>query len=198
MPNTIFNEPWINPRNQSRVVALMQDWNLLKCDPAGLLPLRSGGTTDLYINLRLARDNPHAIEYLSRMYHGAIQQLNKFDITRFVEVPDAVSCIAGPLSVRAKMPYLTIRSQQKEDRVSDPSVIGSPKHGEHICIIDDVIHDGDSKIPVYRKCLELGLHVVAIVVLVDRNAGWREQFRAEKIDLPVWAGMTLDDVRCHL
>lgn len=200
MPHTIFNEPWINPRNQSRVVALMRDWNLLKHDPTCRLPVKSGGTTDLYINLPLARDNPHAIEYLAIRYANALQQLqgDNFGVTRFVEVPNAVSCIAGPLSTKTRMPYLTIRTQPKPGRVSDARVIGTPKYGESVCIIDDVIHDGVSKIAVYRKCVELGLHVVAIVVLVDRNEGWRANFQAEGIDLPVWAGMTLNDVRRHL
>jgi hypothetical protein len=41
----------------------------------------------------------------------------------------------------------------------------------------------------------MGLNVDGLVVLVDRQQGWKEKFSENGIILPVWPGMTLHDVR---
>ncbi|MFC1656767.1 orotidine-5'-phosphate decarboxylase [Patescibacteria group bacterium] len=94
--------------------------------------------------------------------------------------------------------YLTIRGQAKEGRVTDAKVIGNPKRGDRVVIMDDVITNGESKIVSLRNCIELGLDTMGLVVFVDRQQGWRKLLSERGIELPVWAGMTLDDVRRHL
>ncbi len=93
------------------------------------------------------------------------------------------------------MPYITIREQAKEGRVAKANSIGSAPFGSSAVIIDDVITDGESKIVPYRQAKEMGLRVENLVVLVDRQQGWKQKFEENSIDLSVWAGMTLHDVR---
>ncbi len=186
---------WLRPEEQEGVVRRLLELGLLKYDPEGKMPLKSGGFTDIYISLRDARDNPEAIRYISGLFARAIRELG---VDRFVEVPDAVSCFAGPISLFTGLPYLTIREQAKEGRVSNAKIVGHPSSGESICIIDDVITDGASKVVPIRECIALGLQVRALVVLVDREGGWQDMFQKQEIDVPVSAGMKLEDVRRHL
>lgn len=189
-------QPWIPRSFHREVVSRLLDLGLLKFDNGRNLPLKGGGTTDVYINLRDARDNPEAISYLAELFMEPLRRLN---VQRFVEVPDSVSCFAGPLAVASGLPYLTIRGEAKEGRVANAKVIGHATEGERVCIIDDVITDGASKIGPYQECLRLELDVVALAVLVDRQQGWSQNLAANGCGNPdVWAGMTLHDVRREL
>lgn len=193
--NTIPMTPWLFPEEQPEVVSRLLEWGLLKFDNGRNLPLKSGGKTDVYINLRDARDNPAAITYVSELFASPIRRLG---VDRFVEVPASVSCFAGPISVSTGIPYLTIREMPKAGRVADAKVIGHPSRGENVCIMDDVITNGASKIPPHEQCKRLGLNNNALIVLVDRQQGWPEYLDDKGIDMHVWPGMMLHDVRRHL
>ena len=194
----MFNIPqshWLFPEEHRRVVSRLLELGLIKVDPMRQLPLKSGGKTDVYINLRDARDNPEAIQFLADLFRSPLQRLG---VDRFIEVPDSVSCFAGPLAIEAGIPYLTIREQTKQGRVADAKVIGHAQNGERVVIIDDVITNGASKVEPHRVCVELGLNVGAMVVLVDRQQGWPEYLDQAGVDLSVWSGMTLHHVRRQL
>lgn len=187
------SQGWIPREHQRSVVSGLHDLKLLKFDNKRSLPLKMGGTTDIYISLREARNNPKAIEYLTDLFAEPVQRLG---VSRFVEVPDSVSCFAGPLSIKTGLPYLTIREEAKEGRVSKARTIGETNPRERICIIDDVITDGASKVEPIRECYRLDTIIEALVVLVDRQQGWQKNISSTGV--PVWAGMTLHDVRREL
>ena len=193
--DTIPTTNWLYPEEQREVVSHLLHLGLLKFDNGRSLPLKSGGTTDVYINLRDARNDPQAIRFVSDLFIPPVQRLG---ISRFVEVPDSVSCFAGPISITTGLPYLTIREQAKAGRVAKAKLIGNPSRGEPVCILDDVITNGESKIVPQQECEALGLNNRALVVLVDRQQGWQEHLASQGISLPVWAGMTLHDVRREL
>lgn len=191
----MFSEPWLTTEEQELVCGRMLDSGLLKFSNRRDLPLKKGGTTDIYVAVRDARNDHSILEYLAAQYENPLRRLG---VVQFAEVPDAVSCLAGPLSIRLKMPYVTIREQPKPGRVANATHIGTfAPQGSRVAIIDDVITDGASKIAPYWLCHRHGLDTV-LTVLVDRQQGWPEMFRERQVDLPVWAGMTLHDVRRFL
>ena len=186
---------WLAPFERDLVIQNLLRFGLIEYDNDRGLPLKSGRTTDIYINLREARGNPEALSFLSKTYANPIQRIGP---KIFAEVPDSVSCLAGVLSVMMKMPYITIREQAKEGRVAKASVLGATNFGDKVCILDDVITNGASKIVPYWECKRMGLDVLPLIVLVDRNQGWQEVFKSQNIEMPVWAGMSLHDVRRYL
>ncbi|MGC9610847.1 MAG: orotidine-5'-phosphate decarboxylase [Minisyncoccia bacterium] len=189
------DQPWLTNIEQKELCDGLVHFGLIKFDNKRSLPLKSGGKTDVYINLRDARNDPKAISFITRFFSNPLRRLN---VDRFVEVPDSVSCFAAPLSIETGIPYLTIREQSKEGRVSKANVIGSVRYGERVCILDDVITDGASKVIPYQECRKMGLRDIPLVVLVDRQQGWKKKFGELGIGMPVWPGMTLHDVRKHL
>jgi len=182
--------PWLDPDEQQEVVRKLVDDGLIRWSNGRDLPLKSGGKTDVYINLRDARNDPAMLTYLSRLYAIALQRLC---VDRFVEVPDSVSCFAGPISQMTLIPYLTIREDAKTGRVAKAKVIGSAKRGERVAILDDVITDGASKVAPIQEVRQMGLNLLSLLVLVDRQQGWQENLA--DLGVRVWAGMTLHDVR---
>lgn len=186
---------WLTPDERDEAIEAMLRFGLIKIDPRRQLPLKSGGKTDIYINMRDARSNPKAIQFLSDLYANPLRRSHA---DRFIEVPEAVSCLAGPLAIETDLPYITIRETEKSGRVTKGRMVGDYHHGESVPIIDDVITDGASKLVPWREATRAGLVVPSLIVLVDRQQGWERTWEREGVMLPVWAGMTLHDMRKYL
>lgn len=187
--------PWLDPAEQEEGVETLLKYELIKYSNGKEFVNSNGSYTDIYINLRHARSNPDALKNISHLYTNPLRRLG---VDRFVEVPDSVSCFAGIISAETGIPYITVRKEPKIGRVSHSSIIGHVQFGDRLCMIDDVISDGTAKIDPYRACISAGLELKTLVVLVDREQGWREKFMKEKINLHVWSGMALHDIRRHL
>jgi len=106
---------WLTPREKRNVIENLIGFeaDLIKWDNKRQLPLKSGGKTDIYVNLRNARNCPRALPYIASIYRNPLTRLG---VKSFVEVPDSVSCFAGHLSEMADLPYVTIREQAKAGR----------------------------------------------------------------------------------
>lgn len=187
--------PWLDPVEQKEVVAALIRWNLLKFSDGREFVLKSGKRADIYVNLRDARSTPEAMEVISELYTNPLRRLR---LDQFFEVPDSVSCFAPLIARKLKCGYITVREQAKASRVVKGIMIGHAPRGARVPGIDDVITDGASKIVPYRECIKAGFNVPGLVVLVDRQEGWQKTFADEKINMPVWAGMTIHDVRRFL
>lgn len=184
--------PWLDPSEQEDAVECLLGHNLVSFSNKRNLPLANGGETDIYIALRDARNNPRAITAVTKIFENPLRRLS---LDRFIEVPDSVSCFAGPLSISTGIPYITIRKSPKAGRVAKASSIGSAPFGSTGALFDDVVTDGESKIIPFFESRKLGMLVKYLVVLVDRQQGWKKKFAEHGIDLTVWPGMTLHDVR---
>lgn len=189
-------EHWLTNAEQEEVIEKMLEWRLIKWDNARKLPLKKGGMTDVYVMLRDMRNYPKAQKFFGHIYSNPIMRLRA---QRFIEVPTAVSGLASQISTCANIPYVTVRDNPKKGRVAAADYIGEFRRGEIVPIIDDVITDGASKIVPYNVAKRFGVgRNVKIVVLVDRQQGWREKFLELGIESDVWSAMTLHRIRRHL
>jgi len=193
----IGDSHWLVPGEQAATIAdVLLAGELMKWDNERKLPLKKGGFTDLYINIRDSRNKSWTIEELAMLYANPLRRLR---VDAFVEVPDSVSPLAGHLSVITGIPIVTIREEEKLGRVVKGKAVGTLRPGMRVAIIDDVITDGASKLAALAYLRSIGVEVVAIVVLVNRQQGWKKKLAEAGFgDVPVWAGMTLHDVRKYL
>ncbi|MCX6761317.1 MAG: orotidine-5'-phosphate decarboxylase [Candidatus Moranbacteria bacterium] len=187
--------PWLTPEERAEVIERLIFYQLIKWDNSRKLKLKSGGLTDIYINLRNARNIPKASPYVARVFANPIFRLNP---DRFIEVPDAVTPFSSRISELTNIPYITVRKEVKEGRTGDAKISGQCFSGERVCVYDDVITDGQSKLGPYQECLARDLKILPLVVLVDRQQGWKKKFVELGINMDVWPGMTLHDVRRYL
>ncbi|MEN8252228.1 MAG: orotidine-5'-phosphate decarboxylase [Patescibacteria group bacterium] len=189
-------ENWLNEWEKDEVISKMIGWNLIRWDNKRRLRLKSGGTTDVFIMLRNVRNIWQAQEYFGRLFANPLARLGA---ERFIEVPSAVSGIASQISRELRKPYITVRDTPKEGRVANANFIGQFVRGEVTPIFDDVITNGASKLLPYDIAKEKGVASgTPIIVLCDRQQGWQKKFAELEIDVPVWAGFTLHDVRKRL
>ena len=186
---------WLTPGEQDEAIGMLWQAGLLKCDNGHKLPLKSGGTTDIYVNLRMMRSDPAIMNYLARLFANPLRRLR---VDRFIEVPEAVSPMAGLISSLESLPMVTVREEAKQGRVSGGRFIGDLKAGDRVAIIDDVITDGASKVPALTVLRDVMADVAALVVLVDRQQGWAKKLPDSGFCTPVWPAMTLHDIRRYL
>ena len=187
--------PWLIPEEQQTVIERLIHYGLIDWDNNRNFNLKSGGTTDIYVNLRNVRNNPKDVAFISRVFANPLFRLNP---DRFVEVPDAVTPYSSRIAEYLNIPYLTVRKEAKAGRVSDAKIIVQCKKGDRVCIYDDVITDGASKVGPYQECLARDLKILPLVVLVDRQQGWKKKFVELGINMDIWPGMTLHDIRRFL
>lgn len=187
---------WLASGERDKMLAILVRCGIIKWNNDKSLLLASGKKTDIYINLRDMRSHPNVTKLLEESYANPLQRLN---INRIVEIPTAVSPLAGHLSVITNIPLVTIREEAKPGRVTTGCLIGDIHAGERVAIIDDVISDGGSKIHALNELRRIDVNIAGIVVLVDRQEGWGQTLAEAGFgNVNVWAGMTLDDVRKHL
>lgn len=166
--------------------------DLLARSENGDLPQVSGRETDLKLEFRLAR-TPGAVQYFSALYARA---LKKFDFDLFLDLPHGISAISAHLCVLADKPFVTLRKEK--GRAGQNRIVGRYKSGQRVVIIDDCISEGQSKVDPVQACEEAGLIIVAIVIMIDREEGWKEHFASLRIDVPVYAMLPLSAVRREL
>ena len=76
---------------------------------------------------------------------------------------------------------------------------GFLKPGAHVVIVDDVCTTGGSTITAIEATREAGMHVAAVLCLVDREQGGRAAIEAACAGAPFIAAYTANDVRAaHL
>lgn len=185
---------FLDPSEQEQLVAALAYYDLLKLDNNRTLPLKSGGTTDIYINIRDARNQPGAIAFLADMYAMPIARVRP---NRFADVPLAVTNLSGSIQERLGIPAVTIREQEKAGRATKGMIIGEVRKGDVVPIYDDVITSGGSAITPYNALSAIGA-IPYLIVAVDRQQGWKKLFAKHGINMPVWAGTDLHTVRRHV
>ena len=76
---------WLTPGEKREAILRLVNDGIIKWDNGRALPLKSGGTTDTYINMRQMRDFPGLISYLADLYENPLRRLL---VNRIVEMPD--------------------------------------------------------------------------------------------------------------
>ena len=72
---------------------------------------------------------------------------------------------------------------------------GFLKKGAHVVIVDDVCTTGGSTITAIESTREAGMHVAAVLCLVDREQGGRANIEATIPGIPFLSVFTATDVR---
>lgn len=190
---SIVEYPWLNPAEQEEAVGLLLKYDLVKWGSG--LTTKTERPTDIYINLRKARDNPDAVKTVSGLFAKPLRRLAP---EKFVGVPRGMNPFLDEITQKTGISHVPVREMRTFDAKPILYIQGGAPYGGRVCLVDDVISDGGSKMELFFGCHCAGIKPQALVVLVDRQQGWRKTFAEKRINLPVWAGMTLHDVRYHL
>ena len=154
--------------------------------PDDRFELSSGKRSNFYIDCKTTTMRSEAMPYVARAV-----------LAQFPADADAVGgltlgadAIAGATAFYCQtlgrhVDSFTVRKSAKSHGMM-MFIEGCP--GARVVVVDDVVTTGGSTIDAIRKCRDAGIHVVAVVALVDREEGGMDAVRAEAgPDIPVSA-----------
>ncbi len=135
----------------------------------GDFTLASGKKSRYYIDIKKASTNPEilkliAIEIKKELLKKAIP-VNYIGCVALGGVPIAVA-----VSLETGMPLVIIRKETK-DYGTKGQIIGDPKPGSSVILVEDVTTTGGSVLKAIEILKEEGLEVSYVLVVVDREEG---------------------------
>jgi orotate phosphoribosyltransferase len=135
-----------------------------------IFKLVSGGVSNFYFNCKPAMLDPEGKELIGRLVFTQIKDLEISGIGGLelgsVPISSAVSLIS---QLEGKPLKEFIVRKEEKDHGIPAKMEGEFSTGERVVVVDDVITTGGSTIKAIEAVENLGLTVVKVVVLVDRE-----------------------------
>jgi orotate phosphoribosyltransferase len=146
----------------------------------GSFKLKSGVTSPYYIDLTWLLSSPRdfgsvvdvAAEEIEPMVSsGKVNKLASIELKGALLVPSIASKLG--------MPCVVIRKESKTYGLTDRITGGEVRKGDRIAFFDDVITSGASKVEAVKLLEEAGGKIEAIVVVVDREQGGKQELEKQ-------------------
>ena len=135
-----------------------------------IFKLVSGGVSNFYFNCKPAMLDPEGKELIGRLVFAQIKDLEISGIGGLelgsVPISSAVSLIS---QLEGKPLKEFIVRKEEKDHGIPAKMEGEFAPGEKVVVVDDVITTGGSTIKAIEAVEKLGLIVIRVVVLVDRE-----------------------------
>lgn len=140
--------------------------------------LSSGRRSRYYFDKYLFETKPHILRPVARLIAE--------------QLPEGVDRIAGPelgavalaaaASLESGIPFLIVKKASK-DYATQKLVEGEFHEGERVVVVEDVMTTGAQAIASAEKLRSLGLDVLFILGIVDREEGAREKVEAAGFEM---------------
>lgn len=144
----------------------------------GDFTLSSGRRSRYYFDKYLFETKPHILRPLARLMAE--------------QMPEGLQRIAGPelgavalataASLETGIPFLIVKKASK-DYATQKLVEGEFRPGEKVVVVEDIMTTGAQAIASALKLRSLGLEVLFILGIVDREEGARENVEAAGFEL---------------
>lgn len=154
----------------------------------GTFKLRSGATSDVYFDKYRFEAEPDLlkaiVEYLAQLVPEGTQRVIGLEMGG---IP-----LATALSLRTGLALGFCRKKAKEYGTCQ-QIEGGVQAGERVTIVEDVITSGGAAIDAVRALREAGVEILALVCVVDREAGAGERFKELGVDFrPLFTWTEID------
>ena len=146
----------------------------------GSFKLKSGVTSPYYIDLTWLLSSPKdfgsivdvvAEEIKPMVSSGKVNKLATIELKGALLIPSIASKLG--------MPCVVIRKESKTYGLTDRITGGEVRKGDRIAFFDDVITSGASKVEAVKLLEESGGKIEAIIVVVDREQGGKQELEKQ-------------------
>ena len=141
----------------------------------GEFTLRSGRKSRYYLDKYLFQTQPDILAALAKRFAGRVAELGEVDRLAGAELGGIP--IVSATSIAAGKPTVLIRNKKK-DYGTAKQVEGNLKPGEQVVILEDIATTGGQVLEAAEILTEMGASIVAIIAVIDRQEGARENVEA--------------------
>ncbi len=155
----------------------------LKVADEPIFELASGKKSNLYIDCRKTTKNARGAYLIGNIIYDKISNLGVDAIGGLTMGADPVAdAVAYTSVIKGKLiNSFSVRKKAKEHGLKRV-IEGDVKNGDRVVIVDDVATTGQSTIEAIENARAGGLHVVKVIILVDRQEGGRENILKHNVD----------------
>ena len=155
----------------------------LKVADEPIFELASGKKSNLYIDCRKTTKNARGAYLIGNIIYDKISNLDVDAIGGLTMGADPVADAVAYTSVlKGKLiNAFSVRKDAKKHGLKR-IIEGDVNNGDRVVIVDDVATTGQSTIEAIENARAGGLHVVKVIILVDRQEGGRENILKHDVD----------------
>ena len=155
----------------------------LKVADEPIFELASGKRSNLYIDCRKTTKNARGAYLIGNIIYDKISNLDVDAIGGLTMGADPVADAVAYTSVlKGKLiNAFSVRKKAKEHGLKRV-IEGDVKNGDRVVIVDDVATTGQSTIEAIENARAEGLHIVKVIILVDRQEGGRENILKHNVE----------------
>ena len=155
----------------------------LKVADEPIFELASGKKSNLYIDCRKTTKNARGAYLIGNIIYDKISNLDVDAIGGLTMGADPVADAVAYTSVlKGKLiNAFSVRKDAKKHGLKRV-IEGDVKNGDRVVIVDDVATTGQSTIEAIENARAGGLHVLKVIILVDRQEGGRENILKHDVD----------------
>jgi orotate phosphoribosyltransferase len=143
--------------------------------------LRSGRHSRFYLDKYLFETQPDLLRDIAKGLAEKLPAYRPFDLLAGPEL-DAVALVTA-VALESGTPFVIVRKGAK-GYGTDKAMEGKAEPGQRVVMVEDVVTSGGAALQAADKLREAGLEVSALLAVIDREEGGREQIEA--------AGLTFD------
>jgi len=143
----------------------------------GEFVLRSGKTSNFYVNIKKASTNPFILKKIAQALAGLVGGEDRIAGMELGAVP-----LATAVALETMKPFVMIR-KEKKDYGTTRLIEGELLEGEEVIVIEDVATTGGSMKKAVEYVRSAGGRVRRALVVVDREEGAGEMLEREKVEL---------------
>jgi orotate phosphoribosyltransferase len=137
--------------------------------------LRSGRRSRFYLDKYLFETQPGLLRDIAAGLAEKLPAYRPFDLLAGPEL-GAVALVTA-LALESGTPFVIVRKGAK-GYGTDKAMEGRAEAGQRVVMVEDVVTSGGAALQAADKLREAGLEVAALLCVVDREEGGREQIEA--------------------
>jgi len=141
----------------------------------GHFVLTSGKESDYYINVKKLITNPRVLKLIAKLMKEEAEKLG-LEFERIAGPELGAVPIATALSLETDKPFVIVRKRPKGHGTGS-QIEGEVRPGDRILLVEDVTTTGGSVLRSVKVLEKEGGKVSAILVVVDREEGARENLK---------------------
>jgi len=142
----------------------------------GSFKLKSGVTSPYYIDLTWLLSSPEDFHSVTTIIAEEIKPIiHSLNINKLATIELKGALLLPSVAAMLKLPCVVIRKESKTYGLTDRIAGGEIRKGNRFVFFDDVITSGASKLEAVKPIEEAGGKIEAIVVVVDREQGGKQE-----------------------